>query len=409
MNEQYMKKLARLLVRKGADVQPGQLVVVNAELEHGPIVREIVQEAWRAGAKDVWVSWNDDVLSREFYLNASPEVIETIPAWKALQIEDAAKEGASFIRLDGEDPDGLSAVDPKRLMNRKTALRKATPIYRKGIDAGNLAWTIGAAPTKAWAKKMYPELSEDEAVDQLWEAIFAASRIDENDPEENWEKHDATFSKRMEILNQADLKALHYTSSNGTDLTVELPEGYLFAGGSFTMKDGRKIFCNIPTEEIFSAPKKTGVNGQLEAVMPLSVNGSLVDGFGFTFKDGKVVDFHADQGKEVLESLMETDEGSRYLGEVALVDKSSPIRTMGRIFYSTLFDENAACHFALGQSYGETIENGLDMTEEELEEKGMNQSLIHVDFMVGADDLNIDGIRKDGSILPVFRGGTFVI
>lgn len=409
MNQNNLEKLARLAVRKGVGLQKGQKILIRSaiEPEMARLARACAAEAWKAGASDVLLDWSDPQCSLLFYENASDDTLQQIPVWQADMLNTLAEEGACFLHIDGEDPDLFTSADPARIQARRQALTAKTRSYRQKMDSAQAAWSIVAAPSAGWAKKVYPDLPEEEAIEALWNDIFAISRIDENDPLENWQKHGDSFASRVDRLNSLNLKTLHYTASNGTDLWVDLPQNALFVGGSSTLQNGQEIFCNIPTEEIFSAPRRDGVNGRLEAVMPLSYNGKLIDGFGFTFKDGKVIDYHADQGKEVLDALFTSAEDADRLGEVALVDKSSPIRKQKKIFYNTLFDENAACHFAFGQSYAETIDGGIYMSEEELKEKGMNQSQIHVDFMVGADDLKIEGVTENGQTVLIFENGGF--
>ncbi len=407
MNKEYLNKLARLAIQSGVNLQKNQILLIQCDVEMAELCQKCVEEAWKAGAQDVIVLYEDVKSLREMYEHASMDTLQTAPAGYVAAMEDTARKGGAFLRIEGEDPDAFAGIDPKRLDARRMAKRKACPIYREGIDSGRLSWSIIACPTRAWAARVYPELDEEEALEKLWESVFSISRVDENDPIENWKEHSQNLKNRIEKLQAKDIVRFHYTSSNGTDLWVDLPEGYRFEGGSSTLSNGLSINCNIPSEEIFSAPKKDGVNGRLEAVLPLSVNGTLVENFGFTFKDGKAIEMHAKKGEDVLTSILDTDENSRYLGEIALVDKRSPIRQSHRIFYNTLFDENAACHFAFGQSYAETIDNGLNMSRAELEEAGMNQSDIHVDFMVGAEDLKIDGITANGEVIPVFENGSF--
>lgn len=407
MNKDYLDKLARLAVEGGVNVQKGQPVVIRADVEAREIARLAAKHAYEKGASKVTVLYSDEPITRMEYLQADPKTFETAPAWKAALNNDSAAEDAAYIHIVSDDPDLLKGVDPRLPVMASKAMHDASSVYRNRLDSGQNAWTIIAAASPAWAARVYPGMPEEKAVDALWKDIFAVSRIDENDPLENWKQHDASFQSRLEKLNSADLQFLHYTSSNGTDLMVELPEGYIFEGGSSCLQNGRRILCNIPTEEVFTAPKKDGVNGTLKAVMPLNLDGTLVDDFSFVFKDGKVVDFDAAQGKEALEQKLNADEGARYLGEAALVPYDSPIRKLGRIFYNTLLDENAACHFALGQSYAETLKDGLSMSKEELEAHGMNHSAIHVDFMVGAKDLNIEGIDRNGRKIPVFENGNF--
>ncbi len=407
--QRYIEKLATLAIQKGVNLQKGQTIFIRSSIEPemARLARACAKEAWKAGAKEVFMDWSDPQTDKLLYRYADEEILSTAPQWRGLMLEEGAKRDACFLMIDGDDPDLYQDIDPKDILRRRQALEKITQTYRQAFDSGKLAWTIVAAPSEGWAKKVYPDLNTQEAIEKLWQDIFTISRIDENDPLENWTKHGESFAQRVKLMNALNLEKLHYTSSNGTDLWVDLPEEAQFIGGSSILQNGKEIFCNIPTEEIFSTPRLDGVNGTLEAVLPLSFNGKMIDGFGFVFKDGKVVDYHAKQGKEVLEAIFASGKGADRLGEVALVDKNSPIRQKNKIFFNTLFDENAACHFAFGQSYAETLKNGLFMDFDELEAKGMNQSKIHVDFMVGADDLNIEGYTKDQEKVVIFENGAF--
>ncbi len=409
MNESYLDKFARLTIELGINLKKGQPIVIRSSTDPELVkfARKCAKAAWKAGASDVWMDWRDSEISALEYANKDLEAFKTAPGWKADFYESAARNNAAFLFIDGDDPEAFANSDPAKMVTARMAMNSATPDYRSGIDNGSLAWCVVAAPSAGWAKKVYPDLDEEDVVETLWQDIFRISRINENDPIENWMQHGARLNAQMDRLNQAGIVKFHYTSSNGTDLWVDMPEGAIFVGGASKLADGRENFCNIPTEELFSAPALDGVNGRLEAVFPLNENGKLVEGFGFTFKDGKVVDYHASKGKEVLDALLKGGEGADRLGEIALVDKSSPIRQGSRIYYNTLYDENAACHFALGQSYAECLPGGQTMSKEDLKQHKMNQSEIHVDFMVGADDLNIDGYTKEGKLIPVFRNGSF--
>lgn len=408
MNAEYLNKLARLAVRSGANVQPGQLVVLNATVDSVPLARAIVREAYEAGAREVIVQYADDVISRMTYLNADEEIFSQAPAWKVRLLEDSAKEGACYIHILDSDPDGLCGVDPKRISSRSLIMNQSTPNYREGTMNGSNAWTIVASASLAWAKKVFPDLPEEEAIEALWNDIFKVSRIDENDPVENWKKHNDSFEHRLNTLNSYQFEKFHYENSLGTDLWVEMPEEYIFMGGGQEDANGRLTFPNIPTEEVFSAPRKDGVNGVLYSTLPLNLNGSLVRDIVFTFKDGKIVDFDASEGKDLLEEQITMDEGASYLGEIALVPYGSPIQQLDRIFYNTLIDENASCHFAFGRSYPECIPGGQSMSKEERLAHGLNESNNHVDFMVGSEDLKITGYTKDGKEVPVFENGRFV-
>lgn len=407
MNKEYLEKLALLAVKSGVNVQPDQILVVSAPIEAAELVRLINKEAYRTGARDVIIRYSDGETERERYLHANPEVFKECPEWKAALLNDTAADGACYISITGNDPHLMQGVNPENPTNESLALRKKAVEYRRRLEQGRAAWSVIPFAHPAWARQVYPDLSEEEAVDALWDDLFAVCRIDENDPTENWKKHHQSFQNRKNKINSLNLKKLHYKNSLGTDLEVELPENYRFEGGASLQDTGTVFFPNIPTEEIFGAPYKTGVNGIVYASMPLNHGGNLVEDFWFEFKDGKVVNYGAGKGEEILRSILESDPNAVYLGEAALVPAGSPIQQLNRIFYNTLLDENASCHFALGQSYGECIENGLNMEPEELEKLGMNQSPVHVDFMVGTPDLSIIGTDHDGKEIPIFTDGKF--
>lgn len=405
--EESLNKLARLGVRSGVNVQPGQKLLIKAPVESVQLVRELVKEAYKAGAGLVTVLYEDEQADHESLLKADENFVTEAPNWKTDLYNDLAAENGCIIYVDGDDPDLMKDVDPAKMLKRRKNLWDRTEPYNDARDRMELSWSIIPFASPAWAKKVYPDLEEKEAVSALWQDLFKVCRIDDNDPVENWKKHNASFQDRIEKLNNLDLKSLHYEDGKGTDLVVELPEGYLFAGGGSALRNGLWTFPNIPTEEVFTAPKRDGVNGTLRATMPLSYNGALVNDFSFVFKDGKVVEFKAGTGQEVLEKQLDADEGARYLGEAALVPVGSPIEQLHRLFYNTLLDENASCHFALGQAYGECLKGSENMSKEEQKEAGLNDSKIHIDFMVGSPDLNITGLTKGGKSVPIFVGGAF--
>lgn len=409
MNLQYLEKFAHLAIVKGVNLQPNQPLNIRAtgDPQHKLLIDLCVQEAKKLGCPQITFDIRDVQEELELFQPENKDRLDQRIYTLAKQYEKAAAQGAAFLSIVGEDPNAFESVDPKVIVDRNLRLNKQSPNYRKGLDTGVLSWSILAAPSAGWAKKVYPNLSEEDAIEALWSDIFAISRIDNQDPEENWLQHGATLKNRMNKLNALELVRFHYLSKNGTDLWIDLPENAIFVGGSTMLQNGVEVFCNIPTEELFSVPLKTGVNGQLEAMMPLNYNGQLIEDFGFTFKEGKVVDFHAKKGKEVLQAMLDSCENADYLGEIALVDKTSPIRQANRIFYNTLFDENAACHFALGQSYAECVPGSENWDAQKQEAHGLNQAQIHVDFMVGADDLLIEGYKKDGTKIIVFENGSF--
>lgn len=409
MNMEKLKEYATLIVRKGLNVQNNQLVVITAPLEAKELVLEVARAAFDVHAKDVVVRWKEDRLERERILYANREVFETVPKYASMLMNETAKEGACYLSITGTDPDLMQDVDMSCLVEYLGKFRQATFAQRDRLDHMLTQWCVAACAIPGWAKKVYPTLSEDEAMEKLWDAIFDACRIQKGHTQENWDEHNASFERRVNLLNAFEIEWLHYKNGHGTDLIVRLPEGYRFAGGSSKLRDKEETvyFPNLPTEEIFSAPYKYGVDGRLAATMPLLYNGSLIDEFWFEFRTGKVVDYDAKVGKSVLESLLKSDEGASYLGEVALVPVDSPISKMHTLFYNTLFDENASCHFALGAAYLECVEGGMEMDKEQLEKAGLNDSNIHVDFMVGSEDLSIVAHLKNGQDIKVFEEGNW--
>lgn len=401
---QNLKKYARLLVQSGLNVQKDQLVVVQAPVDQFELVRYIVQECYDRQAKDVIVRYKDEIVDHMSFMHKSILDLETYPSYEADMYNQTAKNGAAYLLLIGDDPDLMSDIDSNKISTFSKAKNQATKDYRDGRMQMRNAWCIGAVASESWAKKVYPDAKDP--VMELWDAIFKVARV-YGDPIKNWEEHKHSFMKKVEIMNELQIQSLHYTNSLGTDFFCEMNEGYIFEGGGSELVNGNYYFPNMPTEEVFSAPKRTGCNGKLVASMPLCYNGALIEDFWFEFKDGKVVDFDARQGKDVLQSILSIDENASYLGEVALVPYDSPISNLHTIFYETLLDENASCHFALGDSYGECLKGGLTMDEPELLEHGMNVSLTHVDFMVGTKDLKIVAKCKDGKEINIFENGNF--
>ena len=323
-----------------------------------------------------------------------------------MEREQLAEKGAAFMSIVSQSPDLLKGIDPSRIADSQKAAGKALDKYRQYMQADKFSWTVIAAPSKAWAAKVFPELSEEEQVPALWDAIFKAVRADKQDPVQAWINHDNHLHEKVDYLNNKRYHKLHYKAP-GTDLTVELPEGHLWCGAGSVNEKGHTFMANMPTEEVFTVPHKTGVNGYVSSTKPLSYGGNIIDNFKITFKDGRVTEVSAEQGEEVLQRLIDTDEGAKHLGEVALVPHASPISQSGLLFYNTLFDENASNHFALGSAYAFCIEGGKTMSREELEKHGLNQSITHVDFMIGSEEMDIDGIHEDGTIEPVFRKGNW--
>ena len=407
--KELMDKYANLIAKVGINVQKGQPLVINAPVEGAEFVRLLAKHAYRLGATEVHVNWNDGELTRMKYENAPMEVFENFPKWYADGLEDYAEKGAGFISISAQDPYLLKGIDPKKIAaNNKSSSMALKNYYKYTMNDLN-AWCVMSIPTKAWAKRVFPDVPEDDAVEKLWDAIFKATRMYEDDPVAAWEEHLRNIEKRVNFLNEKSFKKLYYKSSNGTDLTVELPEGHIWAGGGG--KNAKDVFfvANMPTEEVFTMPHKYGVNGVVHSTKPLNYGGNLINNFNLTFKDGKVVDFKAEEGYDVLKDLLDLDEGAKRLGEVALVPYDSPISQANIIFYNTLFDENASCHFALGKAYPTNLKGGPEMNEEELDKAGVNDSLTHVDFMVGEKDLSIVGETKDGERVQIFENGNWAL
>lgn len=397
-------KYARLIVETGVNVEKDHTVVLQINVDQAPLARLITKEAYRLGAAEVIVQWTDDVIQKEFLSYAAQDRLETVPQYKIDQTDDWIAKGASRISVVSADPDAFGGVDGKRIATYQTATGKAMMNLRKATQANKVSWTVVAAAGKQWAAKVFPDLPEEEQLDALWDQIFKTTRIYEEDPVQAWKEHDEKLAKKADELNQEQFTALHYTAP-GTDIVIGLPKNHLWEGAGSYNSRGEKFMANMPTEEVFTAPDYRRIDGYISSTKPLSYAGTIISGMKFTFEAGKVIDFSAEQGQEVLETLLNTDEGARSLGEVALVPDPSPISQSGIIFYNTLFDENASNHLALGSAYAFSVEGGTEMTDEELVQAGLNRSQTHVDFMVGSDQMNIDGIREDGSTVPVFRNG----
>lgn len=405
--ETILKNYARLAVKVGINIQKGQKLVINAPIECADFVRLVVKNAYEEGAKDVYVEWHDEKISLLRYINAPMEVLQSFPKWKAEGFTQMAEEGAGFLSIAASNPELLKDVDPKKVAESNKSASMALKKFREYTMNNKVAWSVISIPTTDWAMKVFPDVDEEEAVKKLWEAIFMTVRMDKENPFKAWEEHLKNTEEKLNFLNEKKFENLHYTSSNGTDLVIELPKGHIWAGGGEYNESGVFFVANMPTEEVFTMPKKTGVNGVVVSTKPLNYSGNLIENFKLTFKDGKVVDFEAERGYETLKHLLDTDEGSKYLGEVALVPYDSPISNSNILFYNTLFDENASCHLALGAAYPTCIEGGSEMDDKEKEAHGVNDSLTHVDFMVGSSDLNIVGETFDGKKYQVFKDGNW--
>ncbi len=399
-----LKKYAELIVKVGVNVQKGQPVVLYISVTQQELAHLIVEEAYGAGASEVMIEWKDTFSEREFLKHASEERLENIPEYIVKKGNYIAGKKAARISVMSADPGAYSGIDQKRIAKNQAAMGKALRQVRKATQNNDLSWTVVSAADQAWAEKVFPEKKGQAAIDALWEEIFKTTRIDKADPVKAWHEHDQKLHEKSDWLNEQQFSALHYVSPV-TDITIGLPENHVWEGaGSFT-PEGTEFMANMPTEEVFTAPDCRRIDGYVTSTKPLSYAGNILEDMKFTFKDGKVVEATAKKGQEVLEHLLETDAGAKSLGEVSLVPDPSPISQSGIIFFNTLFDENASDHLALGASYPFNVAGGTKMSDEELLDHGMNVSQTHVDFMVGSADMDIDGIKKDGTIVPVFRNG----
>lgn len=404
--DKLLEKYAELVVKVGVNIQPGQVLIVQSPLETVQFTRLIVSKAYEAGAKYVQVEWDDEMISRIRYEKAPDNSFEYYPKWQADMMEQLAEGGGALLHIKVPDPMLLKGVDGAKVSTAVKAAAMAREKFQGYIRTNKVSWSLIKAPTQAWANKVFADLPESERIDAMWEAVFLMNRVGNDDPVSAWQEHIGNLKQRQNYMNNKRYKRLHYRAP-GTDLKVELPEGHLWLGGGDHNEAGVYFVANMPTEEIYSMPHRTGVNGTVTSTLPLNLNGRLVEGIQLTFKDGKVTDYQAKSGREHLTSLLATDEGASFLGEIALVPHDSPISRLNRIFYNTGVDENASCHFALGSSYPVNIEGGTKLSKQELLAKGANVSLTHVDFMIGSAELDIDGELEDGTIEPVFRKGNW--
>ena len=402
-----IREYARLLIREGVNLQPGQRLVINCPVERADFARVCAEEAYAADCAEVLPRWRDDALTRMKYLRAADAVFDRANPWDAAMLDDVSAEGAAWLSIVAEDPENMAGVDPDRIRRARVASGKALKPFRERETRNEFPWCVCAAPTAAWAKAVFPGLPPDGAVERLWEEILKACRVTGEDAVMRWRAHSDALQRRVETLNDCNFRFLRYKNALGTDLTVELPEGHYWAGGAEKcVRSGVMFSANIPTEEVFTLPKRDGVNGVVCASKPLVYDGTVIKGLRFGLKEGKITEIHADSGEAVLRGATEVDEGAAYFGEVALVPCDSPISNSGILFYETLFDENASCHFAFGDSYP-CIRGSETMTAEELKARGANSSMTHVDFMVGTPDLSIVGTTWDGREIPVFVDGNF--
>ena len=405
MKKTVLREYARLIVRTGINVQKGQDVLVMADLDQPEFVKLVVEECYKAKARQVTVQWSYQPLEKIHVRYQSVKTLGSVPEWQKARQQHYCDTLPCRLYLISEDPDGLKGVNTAKMAK---ARQLSYPILKPYIDDrdGKQQWCIAAVPGVAWAKKMFPGLPKGKAVEKLWEAILSTSRVD-GDPIKAWEAHNADLRARCEYLNSLGIRELHYTADNGTDLTVGMIPEAVFCGGAEKSRQGIVFNPNIPTEECFISPMKGKAEGIVYSTKPLSYEGQLIDNFSMRFENGKVVEAHAEQGEELLKTMLSMDEGASYLGECALVPQRSPICESGLLFYSTLFDENAACHLAVGAGFTDTIRDNHSKTLEECRALGINESMVHEDFMIGCDSMNIDAICANGKVVPIFRNGNW--
>ena len=405
MKKSILREYARLIVRCGINVQKGQDVMIYAELDQPEFVAMVVDEAYKAKARKVIVEWDYQPLMKLHVRHQSVKTMGTVPEWQKARQQHYCDTLPCRLYLTSEDPDGLKGINMAKVAK---ARQMSYPILKPYADQreGKQQWCIAAVPGAAWAKKVFPGLRTSVAMEKLWEAILFTSRVS-GDPIKNWEEHNTNLRKRCEYLNSLGIESLHYTADNGTDLTVGMIPEAIFCGGAETSRQGIVFNPYIPSDECFISPMKGKADGIVYSTKPLSYQGQLIENFSIRFENGKAVEAKAEKGEELLNTMIGMDEGAAYLGECALVPQRSPICESGILFYNTLFDENAACHLALGAGFPDTITDHHNKTLEECRALGINDSMIHEDFMIGCDTMNIDATTRDGKVVPIFRNGNW--
>ena len=405
MKKTVLREYARLIVRCGVNVQKGQEVLIYAGLDQPEFVQMVVEEAYKAKAKKVTVDWDYQPLQKLHVRHQSVKTLGEVTEWQKAKLQHFVDVVPCRIHLVSEDPDGLKGINMEKLAKARQLRYPIVKPYHDQLENKD-QWCIAAVPGAAWAKKVFPGMRTSAAMEKLWEAILYTSRVTD-DPVKAWQEHNADLHDRCAYLNSLNIRSLHYTADNGTDLTVGMiPEGE-WKGGGDTSLQGIFFNPNIPTEECFISPKRGQAEGIVYSTKPLSYQGQLIENFSVRFENGKAVEVKAEKGEELLKTMISMDEGAAYLGECALVPQRSPIAESGILFYNTLFDENAACHLALGMGFADTIQDFQNKTLEECRALGINDSMIHEDFMIGCDSLDIDGICEEGKVVPIFRGGNW--
>lgn len=404
-----LNKYANLIIKKGLNIKSNDILIIRGEVENYKFLNIVAETAYKYGAKDVKVNYRNQELSKIRYDNATIETLTDIPKHFVDEQNYYMDKKAKILSIVGDDPNILSSVNPDKINASVIASSKALKDVNAKLMNNEVSWCVVGAATKSWAKVVFPNLDEEEALKKLWDMIFYTVRLSDDNPSKSWDIHVESLKNWSNFLNKQQFKSFHYSSTNGTNLTVGMPENYIFAGASEYNRYNEEFIANMPTEEVFSMPHRNKVNGIVYNTKPLNYNGNIIDNFYLKFQDGVVIDFNAKKGYETLKNLLNTDDGSKRLGEIALVPYKSPISDTNILFFNTLYDENASCHFALGKAYPTCIVGGESMSEKELLENGANDSLVHVDFMVGDETTNIIGITKDNSEIEIFKNGNFSI
>lgn len=402
-----LEKYAEVLLKRCLNLKEGEPLFIEASVENYEFIRILNKKALEMGSTDIHIEWSDDQIKHDTLEKIDEKDIENHPYWNKQIYDEYAKKNAAFLMFSSSDPDIMNDIDSKKVSKSGFVSINSRPIYKQKQRIYEISWCIALIPTLGLAEKIFP--GNDDPVSDLWEQIFDICFINEEDPIKSIENQIKKCENKCKTLNKYKFKSLHYTNNIGTDLTVELSDKAIWCGAAEQNLDGRKIIVNFPTFEVFTSPDKTKTNGVVYSSKPLVYNGSLIDDFMLEFKDGKVINFDAKEGKEVLEGIITADENSCMLGELALVDYDSPISDTDITFYTTIYDENASCHLALGNGFKGCIENGINLSEEELNKLNLNNSTIHVDFMMGTEDLKITGIDKDNNEVIIFDNGNFVL
>lgn len=404
-----IENFAKLAVEFGVNVQKGEDVLITSPVENPDLARLITKAAYEKGARNVAIDWRDDAITRLTYEYQDQETLNEVADWKIAKMDyQIAQKKSNRISIHAEDPDLLNGLDSEKISEAIRENSKKTKKFVKYTMNDIVSWLVISVPTKNWAKKVFPNLSEKEAYDKLWETILDVSRVSESweETKANWTNHINTLNEKADFLNSHQFDKVHYKAGNGTDLWVKLPKNHIWMSAGSKNAKGDVFIPNMPTEEVFTSPQYDGVDGRLVASKPLVYNGVIIDGFEFAFKDGRVISFSAQKGEDTLRKMLDSDEGSKYLGEIALVPYDSPISNSNILFYNTLFDENASCHFALGKAYPTTVEGASDLSDKEVRSYGLNDSLIHEDFMVGTSDLTITAYKNDKEF-KIFEKGNW--